>query len=103
MRKCITPATISITAGCATALVLIGIASANSETNTSLASQYFLSFANLATQNTAAALTTVGCVTTALFYTYIAKPIGMLREKCCKSDSTEANTNALDTAVYQRV
>lgn len=77
----ITPASSSAIAGFATALILYAAGASQGDT-TVIASQYLAALAKLATENTIAAMSIAGGVTTALCYTFVAKPIAVIHAKC---------------------
>lgn len=86
-----TPASCSAIAGFATALILYAAGASQGDT-TVIASQYLTALATLAAENTIAAMSIAGGVTTALCYTFVAKPIAVAYAKC-KQEEQPAGSN----------
>lgn len=107
MRDClktfITPASTSLFIGGMTAFTLFAAShtnndssSSSSTTTASAASQYIAAFANLAAKNAIVGLCVASSITTALFYTFIAKPAESLHKKCCATTTQENVTDGDD-------
>ena len=105
MRKClktiVTPASASLFIGGLTAGILFITSHTKGNDTTSVASQYISAFANLAAENVIAGLCTTGGITTALFYTFFAKPVETLHKKCCGSE--ESAEHEEESTPYNRI
>ncbi|GEM_PF-6764757 len=107
MRTClktmITPTSASLFIGALTAgvLFIVDHIEGNNSSGVSAASQYITGIANLAAKNAIAGFCTAGAITTALVYTFIAKPIETVHKSCCSTKTNESD--AIEEAPYNRI
>lgn len=97
LKTFITPTSTSLCIGGLTAFTLLAVGHSNNDNSTAgAASQYITSFANLAAENAIVGLCVASSITSALFYTFIAKPVESLHKKCCATTQEESTTNDND-------
>lgn len=109
MRDClktfITPASISISIGGLSAAILLAIShtEGNDISTAEAASHYLSIFANLAAKNTIAGLCIANTITTALVYTFVAKPVETFYKKCCATNNTQQDENTENPVSYTQI
>lgn len=95
----LTPATVSIGVGLATVGILFSISEANHGDTSTTAGQLLISLCEMATKNAGATLIATGAAVTATVYTYAARPLSWMFEKCCKkNEAANEGTNLLYNA-----
>lgn len=92
MRKIITPETVAIATGLLTIGTLFAISEGKNKDASTTAAAFFTNLCALVTSNAIATLVSTGATVTAATYTFVAKPLSWMHNKCC-GDGEKKNEN----------